>query len=106
MTKRLVDLGPAGGIPEGEVRVFGALGRGIAVARIQGALYAIEDICTHDEGPLGEGQLQGCEIECPRHGARFDFRSGAVTRMPAAAPVATFPVQVREGRVLVEMDEE
>ena len=81
-------------------------GTGIAICRVDGKLYAIEDICTHDDGPLGEGFLDGCEIECPRHGARFDVRTGPATRMPAAAPVRTFPLKVEDGEVLVEVETE
>jgi len=77
-------------------------GISIALCNVDGKLYAIEDICTHDDGPLGEGTLDGKEVECPRHGARFDVRTGAVTRMPAVAPVRTFPVTVEGDSVFVE----
>jgi 3-phenylpropionate/trans-cinnamate dioxygenase ferredoxin subunit len=106
MSKRFVKVGLESDIPEGEVRVFEAEGTGIAIARVNGKLFAIEDVCTHDDGPLGEGVLDGCEIECPRHGARFDIRTGAATRMPAAAPVAVFEVKVENGDVLVELETE
>jgi 3-phenylpropionate/trans-cinnamate dioxygenase ferredoxin subunit len=106
MSKRFVKVGLESDIPEGEVRVFEAEGTGIAMARVNGRLFAIEDVCTHDDGPLGEGVLDGCEIECPRHGARFDIRTGAATRMPAAAPVAVFEVKVENGDVMVELETE
>lgn len=106
MTRRFVSVGLNSEIPEGEVRVFEAEGTRIAIARVDGTLFAIEDVCTHDDGPLGEGRLQGCEIECPRHGARFDVRTGAVTRMPAAAPVAALAVKVENGQVWVEVEPE
>ena len=64
--------------------------------------YAVEDVCTHDGGPLGEGKLDGCELICPRHGARFDVRTGAATRMPAIEPAPTYAVRVEDGDVLVE----
>jgi 3-phenylpropionate/trans-cinnamate dioxygenase ferredoxin component len=57
--------------------------------------YAIEDVCTHDGQPLTNGPLQGCEITCPRHGARFDVRTGRPTCMPATEPVRTFEIQLR-----------
>jgi 3-phenylpropionate/trans-cinnamate dioxygenase ferredoxin subunit len=64
----------------------------IAVYNIDGALYAVEDTCTHDGGDLAGGEVFGFEVECPRHGARFDLRTGAVTKPPAYEPIASFPV--------------
>lgn len=64
--------------------------------------YAVEDICTHDGGPLAEGEMVGrYEIACPRHGARFDIRTGAALSMPAFEPVQTYEVVVRNGDVLL-----
>jgi 3-phenylpropionate/trans-cinnamate dioxygenase ferredoxin subunit len=65
----------------------------IAVYNIDGALYAVEDTCTHDGGDLAGGEVFGFEVECPRHGARFDLRTGAVTKPPAYEPIASFPVR-------------
>jgi 3-phenylpropionate/trans-cinnamate dioxygenase ferredoxin subunit len=73
----------------------------IAVFNVDGAYYAIEDVCTHDDGPLAEGELYDCEIECPRHGARFDLRTGAVTAPPALVPVPTREVRVVGDQVQV-----
>ena len=93
-------------IPEGEARVFDVGPESVALCRIDGRIYAIENVCTHDDGPLGEGFLDGCLIECPRHGARFDVTSGAAVRMPAATPVRTFPVKVDEGEIFVGIEED
>ncbi len=76
----------------------------IAVFNIDGELYAIEDVCTHDGGELAGGELHGYEIECPRHGARFDLRTGAVCRPPAYTPIASFPVKL-EDRVVYTRDD-
>ncbi|MGH8401723.1 MAG: non-heme iron oxygenase ferredoxin subunit [Gammaproteobacteria bacterium] len=76
----------------------------IAVFNIDGTLYAIEDVCTHDGGILTGGELKGCVITCPRHGAQFDVRNGGVLSPPAYEPTAAFPVRVVEGMVQVKDD--
>jgi 3-phenylpropionate/trans-cinnamate dioxygenase ferredoxin subunit len=77
-------------------------GLGVLLCNVDGAVYAIEDVCTHDGGPLDQGELEGACVVCPRHGATFDVRSGDPT-MPAVMPVATFPVDVRGDDVYVEL---
>jgi len=104
MTRRFVKVAEEALIKEGEARSFEVDGTGVLLSRVDGKIYAVEDLCTHDDGPLGEGVLEGFEIECPRHGARFDVRTGAVCRMPAVAPVSSFPVKVENGHVLVELE--
>ena len=76
----------------------------IAVYNIDGDLYAIEDVCTHDGGELASGALHGFEVECPRHGARFDVRTGDVLCPPAYEPVAKFPVKIENGSVYTRDD--
>ena len=90
-------------IPAGQVRVFQAGGRSIAVANVDGVFYAIDNICTHDRGPLGEGTLAGDQVECPRHGARFDVKTGRVTAFPAVKPVKFYPVQIEGDEVQVDV---
>ena len=80
-------------------------GRAVALFNVDGTFYAIDDVCTHDGGPLAEGELRGCEIECPRHGARFDVRTGAALCMPAFEPVTTHEVKVEDGSVFVQVNE-
>lgn len=101
MSARLA-VAKASEIPPGGMKVVETRGVRVALCNVEGKLYAIEDVCTHDDGPLGEGTLRGGEVECPRHGARFDVRTGAVTRMPAVVPVRTFPVRVEGDEVLLE----
>ena len=72
------------------------------MARVGGRLHAVEDRCSHDDGSLGEGVLEGCALVCPRHGARFDVRDGSVLRMPAVSPILSVAVREEEGRVLVD----
>ena len=89
---------PAGKVSDlspGRVRlVTGPDDQRLAVCNVEGEFYAIEDVCTHDGGSLDQGELEGEEIECPRHGARFDVRTGRATMMPAAMPVQTYAVRV------------
>jgi 3-phenylpropionate/trans-cinnamate dioxygenase ferredoxin subunit len=102
---RTVMVSSAKDLEEGRARVFRVEDLRIALCRVGARIYAVEDLCTHDEGPLGEGRLDGFAIECPRHGARFDVRDGKVLRMPAAFPVRTFPTHEKDGQVYVEIDE-
>ncbi|MBI4055283.1 MAG: non-heme iron oxygenase ferredoxin subunit [Elusimicrobia bacterium] len=88
----------------GEARIYRAGETRILLCNVGGSFYAVEDICTHDEGPLGEGTLLGEAIECPRHGARFNVKTGAVLRMPAAAPIKTFATKLENGMVSVEVE--
>ena len=89
-------------IPVGGKKLVEIDGGAVGVFNVNGAFYAIEDMCTHDGGNLVEGDLLGSEIECPRHGARFDVRSGIATKMPAFEPVPTYAVKVEQDNVLVE----
>lgn len=90
-------------VPEGEVRVVEADGVSVALANVEGRFYAIENLCTHDGGPLGEGFLWGDQVECPRHGARFDVKTGAVLTLPAVRPVRSFAVRVEGDEVSVDV---
>jgi 3-phenylpropionate/trans-cinnamate dioxygenase ferredoxin subunit len=76
----------------------------IAVFNVDGDLYAIEDVCTHDGGELTGGVIEGREIECPRHGARFDIATGVALTPPAYEPTAKFPVRVEDGVVFTRDD--
>jgi 3-phenylpropionate/trans-cinnamate dioxygenase ferredoxin subunit len=89
-----VKVGKLSDLPEGTAKVFEVDGRAIAVCNVEGTLYGVDDVCTHDEGSLEQGDLDGFDIECPRHGARFDVRTGEVKALPAVLPIDTFPVRV------------
>lgn len=78
----------------------------VAVFNIDGQFYCIEDVCTHDGGPVAEGELDGFSIECPRHGALFDVRDGAVLSMPAVVPVPTYEVKVEGDDIFIESPDE
>ena len=79
-------------------------GTDVAVVRDGDDWYAIDDECSHASIPLSEGDIEGCEIECWLHGSRFDLRTGKPIGLPATEPVATFPVDVRDGDVYVDTD--
>jgi nitrite reductase/ring-hydroxylating ferredoxin subunit len=96
-----VTVGPTTELNPGE-RMIVQIGRvWVAIFNVDGQFYAIQDVCTHDGGPLAEGPLIGCEIECPRHGARFDLRDGHVTAPPALVPVPVYDVRVLDGQIQV-----
>lgn len=96
-----VDVAAADEFPPGTSKVVDVDGARVAVFNLDGEYYAIEDICTHDGGELADGEVEGDVIICPRHGARFSIRTGAVLAPPAYEPVATFPVRVEAGQVQV-----
>ena len=90
-------------LPPGESLLVELDGIRIAVFNLDGEFYAIEDVCTHDGGPLVEGEiLHGGQVECPRHGARFDIRTGEALSMPAFEPTPSYEVQVQGGDIYVE----
>ena len=92
-------------LPAGE-RLFIKIGEdSVVVFNIAGDYYAIADYCTHDMGELGEGELEGFEIICPRHGARFDVRTGEVLTLPAVKGVPAYPVRVVDGVVEIGVEE-
>jgi len=77
-------------------------GEPLLLCNVEGDLYAIEDVCTHDGGELDQGELEDCRIMCPRHGSYFDVRTGEALTPPAVLPVRTFPVTVEGDDVYVE----
>lgn len=91
-------------LPPGTHRVVEVDGTQVAVFNLAGEYYAIEDVCTHDGGVLTGGSVEGEEIVCPRHGARFSIKTGAVLAPPAYEPVHTFPVRIADGRIQVRDD--
>jgi 3-phenylpropionate/trans-cinnamate dioxygenase ferredoxin subunit len=91
-------------IPVGRVRVVELEDEEVALCNVNGEIYAVANVCTHDDGPLGEGYLAGDEIECPRHGARFNVSSGQVKSLPAIVPIPTFEVRVEGEDIWVDVD--
>ena len=102
----IVDVCPLSELPPGAMRLLEWEDLEIGVFNCGGTIYAIEDRCSHDDGPLVEGTLDQarCTVECPRHGSQFDLRTGKPLTLPAYEPVDTFPVSVEDGVVRVEVD--
>ena len=92
----------AADVPPGTARVVECAGKRLALCNVDGTIYAVDDVCTHDGGSLDQGELIGDEIECPRHGARFNVVTGRVTRLPAMMPLRTYLVRVEDGHVAVD----
>ena len=101
-----IAVGPVEAIPEGGVKIVQSGSLFVGVYRIDGELYAIEDRCSHDDGPLAEGTFDpaACTVECPRHGSLFDLRSGRPKTLPAYTPVETFEVRDEDGEIKLEVD--
>lgn len=96
-----IDVARNGDFPPGSRRCIDVGGRAIAVFNVAGRYYAIADTCTHEAESLSDGFLEGCEITCPRHGARFSLIDGAALSPPAWEPVDTYPVRIAGGMVQV-----
>jgi 3-phenylpropionate/trans-cinnamate dioxygenase ferredoxin subunit len=97
-----VKVARADEIGPGEKQIVEVDGIEIVIVNLAGTFFAIEDVCTHDGGPLGEGKLDRGALTCPRHGARFDVRTGAALSMPAIEAAPTYAVKVEDGDVFVE----
>jgi 3-phenylpropionate/trans-cinnamate dioxygenase ferredoxin subunit len=107
-TKEQIDVCPVDQLPTGEMRLVEARdGAKIGVFNCGGELYAIEDRCSHDDGPLAEGEfdVETCTVECPRHGSLFDLTTGKPKTLPAYQPVRTFPVTIHDDKVKLEISD-
>ena len=100
-----IDVCPVDELPPGRAKIVRSGELAVCVYNLAGELYAIEDRCSHDDGPLCEGDWDPDEgvVVCPRHGANFDIRTGEPLTLPAFQPVATYPVRVDDGQIKVEL---
>ena len=96
-----IEIAPVNELPNGERLFMEVGGREIVIFNIADQFFAIGDVCTHDDGPLGDGDLEGYNIVCPRHGGEFDVRTGKAMAMPAVVDIPAYPVQVRDGTIFV-----
>jgi len=103
MAEGFVSVARASEIPVGQFKPVEAAGKRLLVCHTASGWYAVDDTCTHDDGPLADGWLDGNAIECPRHGARFDVATGKVLCLPAAMPVHAYPVTVEADEVSVSV---
>jgi len=99
MNYEYVVVGDASDLENGERLFLEIDGEPIVVFNIAGIFFAIGDLCSHDNGPLGDGDLDGVEIACPRHGARFDIRNGKALSLPAVDDIPSYPVRVLDGKI-------
>ena len=99
-----VTVAKVGELAPGTHRVVDVDGASVAVFNVGGEYYAIEDVCTHDGGQLTGGIVEGDQVVCPRHGARFSIKTGDALTAPAYEPTAKFPVRVESGVVQVRDD--
>jgi 3-phenylpropionate/trans-cinnamate dioxygenase ferredoxin subunit len=98
-----LNVAPASELASGGRLFVDIDGKPIVIFNIAGQLYSIADVCSHDDGPVGEGNLEEYTITCPRHGAQFDVRSGKVLRMPAVVDISAYPVRFEAGMIQVGM---
>ncbi len=89
--------------PVGKLTAADASGTAIVLANVDGRICALQDRCSHEEFPLSDGELDGGDVVCSYHGARFDACSGARKSLPAVFPVPSYPVEVRDGDVFVDV---
>ena len=91
-------------VPKGGLRAVSTDIGAVVLANVDGDIYALEDRCSHQDYPLSAGELEGDELECPFHGARFDVCSGRALQLPAITPVRSFQVDVRDGDIHIRLD--
>jgi 3-phenylpropionate/trans-cinnamate dioxygenase ferredoxin component len=104
MPMKWIDAGPISALAEGQTRSIAVGRRMVAVARSGAEFFAIEDVCTHDGAELTGGAIEGAEIVCPRHGARFCLRTGEALSPPAYEPVRVFATKIDDGHLWVRAD--
>ena len=98
-----VEVAAEGDLPEGSMRGYDVGEERVLVARVGGELHAVGGFCTHQIAHLEDGQLEGCQVFCPRHGAAFDLRTGEPLTAPADMPLPVYQVRVTGGRIAVSL---
>ncbi len=101
-----LEIAPVSELPNGERLFIEVEGRSLVIFNIAGQYFAIGDICTHDDGPVGDGDIEGFNIVCPRHGGEFDVRTGQAVQMPAVVDIPAYPVKVVDDTIHVGIPRE
>ena len=101
-----VEIAPASELPNGQRLFVEVADRPLVIFNIAGQFFAIGDVCTHDDGPLGDGDIEGFNVVCPRHGGEFDVRTGKVMQIPAVVDIPAYPVRVVAGMIQVGIPKE
>ena len=101
MTSEFVVVAKTSEIEEGQVKIVRAGDAPVGLTLVEGEYFAFANMCTHDDGPVAEGELDGHTIECPRHGARFDIRTGRALSLPAVSPLPVYAVEVEGDTIKV-----
>ena len=96
-----IEIAPASELPNGERLFIEVEGKAIVIFNIAGQYFAIGDVCTHDDGPVGDGDLEGFNVVCPRHGGEFDVQTGKAVQMPAVVDIPAYAVKVVDGMIQV-----
>ncbi len=101
---KFVKIAKTSDLSSGQFKCVDVEGERIALFNVDGKFYAMKDVCTHDSGTLTGGTLTGHAIQCPRHGAQFDVRTGAVVRMPAYVGVETYPIEMKGNEIFIQFE--
>ena len=101
-----LDIAPASELPNGERLFVEVESKSLVIFNIADQYFAIGDICSHDDGPVGDGDLEGFNVVCPRHGGEFDVRTGKAVQLPAIVDIPAYPVKVVDGMIQVGIPKE
>jgi 3-phenylpropionate/trans-cinnamate dioxygenase ferredoxin component len=101
-----LEIAPVDELPNGERLFVEVEGKSLVIFNMAGQLFAIGDICSHDDGPVGDGDIEGFNIVCPRHGGEFDIRTGQAVQLPAVVDIPAYPVKVVDGVIQVGIPKE
>jgi len=101
-----IEIAPVPELPNGDRLFVEVEGKSLVIFNIAGQFFAIGDICSHDDGPVGEGDLEGYNIVCPRHGGEFDVRTGQAVQLPAVVDIPAYPVKIVEDMIQVGLPKE
>jgi len=100
------EIVPTSELPNGERLFIEIEGKSLVIFNIAGHYFSIADICSHDDGPVGEGDLEGFNVVCPRHGGEFDVRTGKAVQLPAVEDIPAYPIQIQAFLIFIGIPKE